>query len=121
MTKSERLRETAITALLECRTEREAAERIPISLRTLKRMLGDEQFQQEFRAARRQLIRAATSRLRRNMDAAAKTLTDISTNPTVPPGVRVTASDKIIEWSLRAEEIEDLGERLDALEKGGAS
>ena len=117
MTKGERKWEAAIAALLECGTEREAAKRCGLSLRGLKRLLADGDFQAHYRAARSRLIQNATLRLRRNMAGAADVLSRIASNRKTPAGPRVSAARAVIELGLRAHEIEDLAERLTVLER----
>jgi hypothetical protein len=117
MTKAERQREAAIAALLECRTEREAASRCGLSLRSLKRLVADAAFQKEYSAARARLIQGATLRLRRDMAGAASILSRIARNRKAPAGPRVSAAKAVIELGLKAHEVEDLEQRLAVVER----
>lgn len=106
----------ALESLIESGNLTHAAEAAKVSRRTLHAWLKLPQFEREYRAARRRLVQTAVAGLQRHTGAAAATLVVIMRNTEVAPAVRVTAAAKILEFALRAIELDDIGARLDALE-----
>jgi hypothetical protein len=70
-----------------------------------------------YRSAKGALIRSATARLTANADDAARALKKISSDKEATPAARVTASAATIRLSLVAYELEDLEQRISALER----
>jgi hypothetical protein len=83
-------REQALAALLAEPTLERAAAKAGISLATIKRWLSDPEFQGAFRAARRQLVENAVTRLQQITTAAVATLYECQSSG--PPAVRVRAA-----------------------------
>jgi len=115
-----RQRERAVEALLSQPTIEKAAREVGIGERTLLRWLADPAFQEAYRKAKRELLGAATARLRAACGRAVEVLDAIANAPDKPSGARVTAARAILELALRAHELEDLEQRLSRLEEQSA-
>jgi transposase-like protein len=108
--------EAAIAALLTADSITEAAKMAGVGERTLRRWLAeDEAFKREYRAARRQLVHHAATRLHQAMGDAVKTLETVMGDDMAPPGARVMASKTVIELGHRAFEVGDLSQELEDL------
>ncbi len=112
-----RLHELAIAALMTEPTIEAAAQRAGITGRTLQAWLTQEEFIGKWNAAKRALVQTATTRLRSGMIASIAALEQIRDDKETPASVKVSASRTILEFALRASELEDLSERLDRLER----
>ena len=112
-----RRQEQAIVELISGATIDGAAAACKVSTRTLKRWLADDDFQREYKAARRRLIESATGKLREAMTKAVGVLDKIAGDTNAAPTARVTAASRILELGLRSHEIEDLADRLSQLER----
>ena len=110
--------EKAIVALLTHPTVEAAAAVLNISPATIYRWLQDPAFDAAYRQARREAVRQAIARLQQVSGKAVDALLEvIDTEYTpAPPAVRVSAAKTILEFALKAIEIEDLQARLEALE-----
>jgi hypothetical protein len=97
--------EAAIAALLTADSITEAAKMAGVGERTLRRC----------RAARRQLVHHAATRLHQAMGDAVKTLETVMGDDMAPPGARVMASKTVIELGHRAFEVGDLSQELEDL------
>jgi hypothetical protein len=106
-------REAAIVALLAEATIEKAAAKAGVSLATLKRWLRDPVFAGAFRAARRELVETAITRLQQTTTSAVSTLYESLHAP--QSAVRVRAAAIILEQSLRATELVDLQQQVDEL------
>ena|SRR5437763_498278 len=115
--KSEHEREAAIAALLTQRNTEEAAKAAGIGLNTLLRWLKDQEFNRQYREARRAAFLQATARLQQAASAAATTLLKVMVDPGSPPAVRVRAANNILEHAARGIEVEDIEVRLAELER----
>ena len=116
--KRSRRQERAIAALLECDTVTEAASRSRIAKTTLLRWLGEPEFHARYAAARRRLLDAAISKLRRiARDAGVDVLEAIARDSKVPAAARVSAARAVLDSALRASELQDVLERVDNLER----
>ena len=115
-----RKQEAAIVGLLTMPTIEEAAKHAGISGPTLWRWLQDPSFQGQYRKARRDAFGQATARLQQASSAAVDTLKEIAEDGKAPPSARVMAARAILEMAQRGIELEDLAERVDALEKGSS-
>ncbi len=114
----DKLRERAISVLLSSKSFEAAAKKLRVSRRTVYRWMTDESFQKEYREAKKNLLRAARARLTKDMLKASEVLHKIATSKGVPyQGPRVSAAIGIIRLGMEAEVIEDLEERILALER----
>jgi hypothetical protein len=114
--KLNRKMETAIVALLNQPTITLAAEDAGISETTLWRWLQREDFAKTYREARKQAVNQAIAHIQRISGEAVNTLREVM-NDGKKETARVTAARAILELTLKAYEIEDLEERLEALEE----
>lgn len=112
-----RMWETAIASLLATSTIREAASQCGISERTLKRWLAMPEFQAVLSEAKSDILKAATSKLRRDASAAVDVLSSVAADTEAPAGSRVTAGRAILELAFKSHETETLEERISALER----
>jgi hypothetical protein len=116
-TKLGRKQEAAIAALLTAGTLAEAAQGCGISEATLWRWQQQPDFAELYKQAKTALLAVVTAKLRKQAGSAVDTLAALASNPENPAGARVSASRTIVELALRAHELEDLAERLTALEE----
>ena len=116
-TKIGRRHERAITALLTSSTVTEAAAKCAIGESTLWRWFRDAAFSSEYRRARTQMLESTINTLRNESAGAVSVLTAIARDEKASAAARVSAARSILELSLRSAEIQDLEERLTALEE----
>ena len=109
--------EKAIAALLKFPSIPEAAKSVGIADRTLFRWLKNEDFQEDYRKAKREVIDHAISQVQTVISSAVQTLKDIMINNEAPPSARVSAARTIIETGIKTIEIQDLDDRITKLEK----
>ena len=107
--------EKAIAALLETQTVAEAAERVKLSEATLYRYLADDDFQKEYKAAKRRIFEQNMVRLQSLHSTAVSTL-ERNLN-CENPSVEVRAAQIIIEASRKDLETMDILERLEVIER----
>ena len=110
-----RKREFAIAALLEKATIADAASAIGVSEKTLRRWLQDPDFAAEHRAAQRQAVDLAIAGLKQATGEAVATLRRNLTSGM--PSVEVRAATEILSQTARWQELDELGERVKALEE----
>jgi hypothetical protein len=110
-------KQTAIVALLERPTIKEAAAAVGIAEATIFRWLQVEEFQTAYREARRRVVELATSRLQKASGEAVGALKEVMNNPQSPASSRVMAARAVLEMSFKATMIEDLSARVEAMEK----
>lgn len=115
--KRERREEAAIAALLSEPTIIEAATKAGISESTLLRWMADPPFQARYRAARRQVVELSVSRLQQATGEAVETLRRNLTCGI--PAAEIAAAKAVIDFSIKAVELVDLAERIEALERAG--
>jgi DNA-binding transcriptional MerR regulator len=107
-------REKSLAALLESASITEAAAKCGLNEKTLRRYLDDDEFQKEFRAARRVVFEQNIVRLQSLHAGAVSTLErNLSCEN---PSVEVRAAQIIIEASRKDFETLDILERLETLE-----
>jgi hypothetical protein len=116
--KQVRKQEQAIAALLSEPTIAMAATKVGISEPTLGRWLADPSFKARYRDARRDVVEAAIGRLQHAAAAAVDALTRNLTCGI--PAVEVGAAKSVLDQAIRAVELIDLAERVEALEAAGA-
>lgn len=107
--------EAAIAGLLSEPTIAGAAEKAGVSESTLVRWLQEPDFKAKHRAARRSVVETAIGRLQR---AATEAVDSLSRNLTCgTPAVEVGAAKAILDQAIKAVELIDLAERVEALEE----
>ena len=106
----------AIAALLSCAPVAESAAICGIHENTLLRMMQDSEFQARYRAARRLVLEAAVGKLQAASSEAVETLREVLTDKEASPSARVSAARVVLEIGARHLEIEDLAQRIEALE-----
>lgn len=106
----------AVIALLVNRTMAEAAQAVGIAESTLWRWMQDQDFQQAYREAKRQVVQQATAQMQANMSEAIQTLRHVMNDSEASASARVSAAKAMIEIGLKAVEIEDLEFRITILE-----
>ena len=109
-------KERAIAALLTEPTLQAAADRAGISYTTLWRYMQQDDFQRAYRSARRDALAQATARLQAVATEAVEALRDVLNNARYSPYARVQAAKAILDLAYRASEIEDVQDRIVALE-----
>jgi hypothetical protein len=110
-----RKQEAVIAALLDCGTVGEAAARVGVNERTVRRWLADEAFSRAYKYARAEVLSLALGALQKATGEAVGALRGAMQGIATP--VQVAAARAVLEHALRATELLDLTERLDALEK----
>jgi hypothetical protein len=106
----------AIAALLSHSSIGDAAEAARVGERTIHRWLRLDGFNQAYRQASRQLVSQAMAQVQAGMIEAVGTLRAVITDPTAPPSARVSAARTLLDMGLRSVEIQDIEERLAAIE-----
>jgi len=110
------LQERAIVALLSHATIKRAAKAVGIDDATLWRWLQDKDFHNAYRTARRESVSQSIARLQQASSEAVNTLREVMRDKTAKGSERVSAAKAIIEYSIKAVEIEDMSERLAQVE-----
>lgn len=118
--KRQKRQEMAIAALLTEKTAAEAAKAAGISETTLYRWLHNEEFQDAYSDAKNAIVRSATLKMRNGMRQGVATLQEICHDIYAPPAARVTAARTLVEFALRANEQENIENRIRKLEKAAA-
>ena len=103
-------------ALLACDTLEEAATAAGVHITTLYRWLKHEPFQAAHREARRQVVQQAITHMQRVCRKAVTTLVAVMEDDEASAAAKVAAARAVLELSLKAVEVEDLEQRLIALE-----
>ena len=109
--------ERAALALLEHPTVAEAARSVDVSETTLYRWMNETEFRDVYRAARREVVRHSVARRQRACRTAVDTLQAVMESGESPASSRVTAARAVLEMAFKAVELEDIEERLAALEE----
>lgn len=117
-----RTQETAILALLNEPSVPKAAASAKVGERTLRRWLEEPGFAGAYRLARRQSFEQAIALTQRYSSLAVQTLATAMTNPSAPWTCKVTAAIGLLRFGREGIELEDLQQRVAALEQAeGAS
>ena len=112
-----RQREQLILALLQQPGLEKAAAVVGISTVTAWRITKTQEFQAEYRQARRDAFSQSLGRLQQAAGAATSTLMKVMVDATAPAGSRVRAADCVLEHAASALDLEDLQVRLAKLEQ----
>ena len=110
------IQERAIVALLSHASTRSAAKAVGVDETTLWRWLQDQDFHAAYMNVRRESVKLSIARLQQSSTEAVNTLRTIAKDKTAPASARVMAARSIIEYSMKAVEIEDLASRVVELE-----
>ena len=108
--------EKAIVALLREPTVTAAAAAVGLGERTIFTWLQDPLFVAAYRAARREAVSQAIAQLQGASQRAVRVLCQVMDDPKANQRTRILAANSVLNTALRAIEIEDLAERLAALE-----
>lgn len=109
--------EQALVALLTHPTIKKAAESIGMGERTLYRWLDDPVFSRAYRTARRQAFHHAMSMTQQYAPAAVAALVKVASDPSAPHAARVSAATALLRFSRESIELDDLAERVEAIEQ----
>ena len=112
-----RKQEEAIAALLTHRNVEEAAKAIGVGHKTLLRWQKLDQFDAEYRRARRDAYGQSIARLQQVSSIAVSAIVKVLADPNTPHSARVRAADCVLKHAAKAIEIEDVEVRVSALEK----
>jgi transcriptional regulator with XRE-family HTH domain len=108
--------ERAITALLTEKTQAEAAAKAGVNESTVSRWLREPAFAEALQQARRDLVSVAIGRLQEAAATAVTTLKEIAEDKAQLGSARVSAAKTILETAFKAQELQDIEDRLTALE-----
>lgn len=112
-----RKKEQAIANLLQMPTIAEAAKATGIAEVTLFRWLQDHEFATAYRQARRQVVDSAIGYLQQAASSAVGVLVSVMNDTDSPASCKVTAAKAVLDMALKAVELQDLEERISALEE----
>jgi hypothetical protein len=112
-----RTQERAIAALLTCPSVPEAAQKAKVAERSLYRWLNRDDFQAAYRKERRKVVNHAVTTIQAGMSEAVQTLRNVMEDSESPASSKVSAARAILDFGLKSAELEDLAERVEALEK----
>jgi hypothetical protein len=110
-------KEQAIAALLSHRSVEAAADAIGINANTLLRWTKEPEFAAAYREARLTVFSQSIGRLQVASGAAVSTVLKIMLDPNVPAGSRLRAAEVVLEHAARADQMEDIEDRVAKLER----
>lgn len=108
--------ERALAALLSSPTVAAAAKKAKLSEATVFRYLADPAFKAAYRRARAEVVDHAVSQLQRDCAEASRTLVEVCKDRKAPASARVAAAKAILDGAVKAVELQDMAERIEALE-----
>jgi hypothetical protein len=111
-----RKQEALISALLTAPSLAAAAQHAGLSEVTAWRWLKDATFQAAYREARRAVVQHAITQVQQATGAAVETLRSVMQDPEAPASAKVSAAKTILDTAVKAIELEDLEQRIVALE-----
>ena len=109
--------EKVIAALLVTSTREEAAEKLGINSRTIRRYFDDPEFLKLYTEATKGIISNSTQQIQKSLAPAISTLKAIVEDENTNVHARVSAARSLLEYGIRLTEISDIGDRLDKLEE----
>ena len=109
--------EKAISALLGQPSIEAAAAAIGVNAATIYRWLHEPDLAGAYRLARWEVLQAAIERLHQASSTASEALIEIMEDRQNSAATRSRAAATVLEYSLRAKEVEDLEARIAALEQ----
>ena len=113
--------ERAVVALLNEPSLQKAAESLGIHLRTLQRWLAEPHFIAAYRDARRAAFSQAIALTMRYAPLAVNTLAKIMMDNNSPVTAKVAAAVAVLKFGREGIELEDITERLAALERAAGT
>jgi hypothetical protein len=113
--------EKAIGYLLAEPSIRQAAQRAGIPEKTIYNWLGTPAFAEAYRLARREAANQAIAQLQQYSSTAARVIVSIMVKESTPIALRLSAARTVLEFAVKAVELEDLAARLEALERAYAA
>ncbi len=111
----------AIAALLTSSSITQAADEAGVGHRTLFRWLADPTFDAAYKAAKRESVGQAIARLQQLSGAAVVVLGQVMADRRSPASSRVAAASKILDTAIKVVELEQIEQRLAALEEAYAN
>ena len=111
-----RKQDQAIAALLTCASILDAARQSGVAEVTLYRWLKQEGFQAAYTDARRAVVQQAIVQVQQATGEAVETLRAIMQDVNAPASARVSAARTVLETAIKVVELEDVEQRLAALE-----
>lgn len=105
-----------IEALLTTDTIDQAAKNTGVTRNTMYRWLKEDFFLKELNQAKRQVVQHSILKLQKASQYAVKTLLEICRDKNATDSARVSAAREILNNTLKAIELEDIEERIKALE-----
>ena len=115
--KLSRKKEQAIAALLSQPSIGGAAKKVGIGEKALFRWLQLDDFQREYKAARRQVIDQAIAQIQCVLSEAVQTLLVVMYDGNAPASAKVSAARALLDIGFKVVEIEDLESRIEKIEK----
>lgn len=109
--------EIIIIALLEQGSIRAAASALGIGEATIYKRMKNETFMQQYKEAKAECIKAATTRLQRISLLAANTLESIMNDEEVTPQVRLNAANAALSHVVKMTEIAEFVDDIEELER----
>ena len=109
--------ETALSALLTYPTIEEAAQEAGVSKTSIYKWLKEFYFQDELLRRRRRLISQALNGMAGLLDKAVRETGRLLEDEHITPQLRRLVCNDIIEFNLKASEIEDIKKRIEILEE----
>lgn len=109
--------ELALRAVISHPTLKEAALASGVSETTLWRYMQDAEFSRRLREARRDAVNHAVIRLQRASSDAVTVLRDLMMKDDAPAAARITAARTVLDYAIRAVEIDELKTRVEELEE----
>jgi hypothetical protein len=109
--------ERIIAELLSHPTMKDACAAAGVSQSTLWRWLQDRDFHTAYMTARRDTVSHAVARLQSAASEAVDTLREVLKDNATIATARVSAAKAILDYSLKAIELEDLAQRVEELER----
>jgi predicted protein tyrosine phosphatase len=107
----------AVLALLEHPTLKDVAKAAGVGEATLHRWMKDDAFKAEYMKARREAVRQSIAHLQSASGEAVTCLRGVMNSSSASDAAKVSAARAVLELSIKSTEVEDLAERLAALEK----
>ena len=104
-------------ALLNNSTIRDAARAIEVDESTVYRWLQQQGFRRAYMEMRRELVRQAIATAQRSTGEAVNVLKEIMNDTDKPGSARIQAAKTILEFAIKASEVEEMEERIAQLEK----